>query len=362
MVGQPALHAPSHVITNENGIATLFIKANDPKNNRSFLDGQLYPFMFSVKSQNKSCSNICENDPIMAMNMVFVILVFDQYKPKGLEPTWLDDVYPIFKQYANLYPVMTENFVDLGNYFDVVNKKRIIKMTMELPVSHPNYMPVTRDLSKSKREAILKWLSNDELPIGEPKNYYSVENLRKDLQTALELEYSTIPLYHTAWASIKQGYNLEVQAVIKRILVQEMMHMSLVANILNAVGGEPSLYSKDVFPRYPSRLPGGVQPGLVVPMEKLSISLIMNVFMKIEEPELEQELISSFQHAFEFAHEKRGMKRNAYSQNSNNKGELYKRGEIPTVRESSVTDPMVDENLSAACFNSFSKEQFLEGK
>ena len=247
---------------------------------------------------------------------------------------------------------MTENFLDLGNYYDVVDKRRIIKMTMELPVSHPNYMPVTRDLSKSKREVILKWLSNDELPIGEPKNYYSVDNLRKDLQTALQIEYSTIPIYHTALATIKQSYNLEIHAIIKNILIQEMMHLSLVANILNAVGGEPSLYSNDFFTRYPSRLPGGLHPDLVVPMEKLSLSLIRNIFMKIEQPELEQERISSFQHAFEFVHQKTGMKENVDSQNSEKK-ERYKRG---------VTDPLVDENRSSACFNSFSKEQFIKGK
>ena len=355
------MHVPSHVITNENGIATLFIEAKDPKNNRSFIDGQVYPFIYSIESQNKSCWNLCETDEPLLENSVFVILVFDEYKPKGLEPTWLDDIYPIFKQYANLYPVMTENFVDLGNYYDVAHKRKIIKMTMELPVSHPNYMPVSRDLSKSKREVILKWLSNDELPIGEPKNYYSVENLRKDLQTALELEYSTIPIYHTALASIKHSYNLEIQAVIKTILVQEMMHLTLVANILNAVGGKPSLYSKDVFPRYPSRLPGGVQPGLVVPLEKLSLGLIENVFMKIEQPELEQDRILSFQYAFEFAYQKRDMEGNA-DRKSSEKGARYRREEIPIVRDSSVTDPMVDENRSSACFNSVSKEQFLKGK
>ena len=352
MVGQPPLDVPSHVITNENGIATLLIEAKDPNNNRSFIDGQIYPFIYSIKSQNKSCLNLCETDEVLLENSVFVILVFDEYKPKGLEPTWLDDIYPTFKQYANLYPVMTENFVDLGNYYEVVDKRKIIKMTMQLPVSHPNYMPVTRDLSKSKREVILRWLSNDELPIGEPKNYYSVKNLRKDLQTALELEYSTIPIYHTALASIKKSYNLEVQAVIKTILVQEMMHLTLVANILNAVEGKPSLYSKDVFSSYPSRLPGGIQPDLVIQMEKLSLGLIRNIFMKIEQPELEQERISSFHHAFEFVRRKRDMVGNAESQNSG-KGARYKRDDV---------DPMVDENRTSACFNSVSKEQFFKSK
>ena len=55
-VGQPAFPVTSHLSTDENGIATLDIEAKDPKNNRSFIDGQLYPFMYSIESQNKNCS------------------------------------------------------------------------------------------------------------------------------------------------------------------------------------------------------------------------------------------------------------------------------------------------------------------
>ncbi|CAH3157234.1 unnamed protein product [Porites evermanni] len=285
-VGQPALDVPSNLGTDKNGLVTFDIETKDPKNNRSYIDGQLYPFMFSLESQNKSCSIMCENDTLQSTlrNLLVVIHVWDQYKPKGEEPTWLDDVYPIFKQYANLYPVMTDNFVNLGNYYDVINHKNAILMSLQLPISHPNHMPVSRDLSKSKRQVIIKWLSKDKLPFGEPKKFYSVEHLRRDLQTALELEHATIPTYLTALASIKSSYNLKIQRVMKVVIIQEMMHMALVANILNAVGGEPSLYSKNFIPNYPCRLPGGVQPDLIIPIEKLSLGLIRNIFMKIEEP------------------------------------------------------------------------------
>ncbi|XP_078360553.1 uncharacterized protein LOC144644871 isoform X2 [Oculina patagonica] len=300
-VGQPPLpDVPSHSVTDENGIATFDIEVKDPKNNRSFIDGQLYPFIYSVDTQSKNCENMCENDTFRLLNSLIVILAWDHYTTKGNEPTWLDDVFPIFQQYANLYPVMTDNFVDLGNYYDVLNHRKAIKMSLELPMSHPNHMPVTRDLSTSKRKVIVEWLSKEKPLIGEPKNFYSVENLRKDLQIALQLEHSTIPPYLTALASIKNSYNLEIQTVMKTVIIQEMMHMALVANILNAVGGKPSLYSKDFIAHYPSRLPGGVQPDLVVPIEKMSLGLIRNIFMKIEQPVLELEHVSSFQHAFAF--------------------------------------------------------------
>ena len=167
-------------------------------------------------------------------------------------------------------------------------------------------------------------------------------------------------MYLTALASIKPNYNLEIQAIINTIVVQEMMHVLLVANILNAVGGAPSLYSKDFFPNYPSRLPGGVQPDLVVPLKKLSHGLIRNIFMKIEEPEQEQERILSFQHAFLHARETKDMKSKAgHQQSGNARGDTIARGAV--VSDSGLTDPLIDEDRSSACFTSSSKEQFFKG-
>ncbi|KAL9985890.1 hypothetical protein ACROYT_G008342 [Oculina patagonica] len=199
-IGQPPLpDVPSHSVTDDNGIATFDIEIKDPKNNRTFLDGQIYPFIYSVEGQQKNCKEMCESAAFKLLNSLIVILAWDHYIIKGTEPTWLDDVYPIFKQYANLYPVMTDNFVDLENYYDVLNYRKAIKMSLELPMSHPNHMPVTRDLSMSKRKVIVEWLSKEKPLFGEPQHFYSVENLRKDLQIALELEHSTIPPYLTAF-------------------------------------------------------------------------------------------------------------------------------------------------------------------
>lgn len=82
-----------------------------------------------------------------------LIRIFDSYFPNltGLEPTWLDHVYPIFKKYADLYLVMTDNFVDLANYYDVLRHKKAINETISRFESDPNYMPVTRDLSRDKK-------------------------------------------------------------------------------------------------------------------------------------------------------------------------------------------------------------------
>ena len=123
------------------------------------------------------------------------------------------------------------------------------------------------------------------LMLGSSEDQYTLQGLQDNLQTALEIEHATIPPYLTVLVSIKHVYNIEVQNIIKTIIRQEMLHMVLVSNILNAIGGKPKLYYRDFIPRYPTRLPGEVQPSLVVPLEKCSIGLIRNVFMKIEEPD-----------------------------------------------------------------------------
>ena len=284
LLGIPKLNLPSPINTNEDGVARVTIATLDPRTSRGYLDGQLYGFCYGVKGSRAPDINSQDN--------VIAVRLYDAY-PDVTSPTWLEHIYPIFKQYAELYPVMTKNFVDLGNYFDVKAKKQRIIDTMSLAPNHTNYMPVTRDLSEAKKRVILKWLATNDLPVGEWNKTYSLKQLKADLQTALQIEHATIPPYLTAFATVKNAYNSEVLSVFKTVLVQEMLHMSLVSNILNAIGGEPKLYYDGFIPQYPSHLPGGVQPGLVVPIEKCSLSLIRNVFMKIEQPmELEEDSVS----------------------------------------------------------------------
>lgn len=343
-VGQPPLPCTTETRTKKSGIASLSIEAKDPQNYRKYIDGQLYPFFYSVEGQTSNCSSVCSNNPLMLLNSVFVVLVWDNYRRKGENATWLDDVYPIFKQYANLYPVMTENFVDLGNYYEVKEHLKAINMSLSLPMSHSNHMPVTRDLSASKRKVIIEWLSNEKLPIGEKQDYYSIENLRRDLQTALEVEHATIPPYLTALASIKNSFNHEIHKVIRSIVIEEMMHLTLVANILNAVGGKPLLYSKDFLPHYPSRMPGGLQPDLIIPIEKLSLGLIRNIFMKIEQPTLEQKLISSYKHMYDYARHHRIKKEQEHC-HTTDEGTSCK----PAMHQTYYSDPLIDDELNS-CF------------
>jgi len=114
----------------------------------------------------------------------------------------------------------------------------------------------------------------------------SVEGLRQALQTAVRLEFSTIPPYLYALYSIKPGRNREIASLIKSVVVQEMLHMALDCNILTAICGSPAINHPKLVPKYPGRLPGSVEHGVVVRLAPFSKELLSEVFMPIEEPEM----------------------------------------------------------------------------
>lgn len=109
--------------------------------------------------------------------------------------------------------------------------------------------------------------------------------LHHALQTAIELEHATIPAYLFALYSIQPGANKAAAAIIQSIVAEEMLHMALAANILNAIGGHPHLGHAGFIPEYPCALPLGPQKHLLVPLERCSKRLIHDVFMVIEQPE-----------------------------------------------------------------------------
>ena len=118
----------------------------------------------------------------------------------------------------------------------------------------------------------------------------SLEEVQFYLQKAIELEHATIPPYLTAYYSLYGNSNEDIRQVLREVAIEEMLHMGLVANILNAIGGKPKLYSTEFIPSYPAPLPLGIgseQPDkeFIVPLEPYSRQLLKDVFMEIEEPE-----------------------------------------------------------------------------
>lgn len=109
--------------------------------------------------------------------------------------------------------------------------------------------------------------------------------VRKALQNAVELEHATIPAYLTALYSLVPGQNAFIERQLSDIAREEMLHMALACNILNAIGGAPVIDRPNFIRTYPGTLPGSVQTGLVVPLKRFSLELVREVFMEIEEPE-----------------------------------------------------------------------------
>ena len=97
------------------------------------------------------------------------------------------------------------------------------------------------------------------------------------------LEHSTIPPYLCALYSIEDGSNVEAAEIIRSVVMEEMLHMVLVANVLNAMGGAPSIGHAGFVPRYPTQLPYS-DGRLVVQLRRFSPEAV-DTFLAIERPE-----------------------------------------------------------------------------
>ena len=307
------------------------------------IEGQIYFFNYNTSATPNTSTQF--QQLLTPINRI-AIVGFSYFEAPE-KPNWIEHVQLIFKQYEHLYPVM-KDFIHLGNYTQVTltHNLNMIRFAMSRDINHPNYMPVTRDLSPTKRNMILKWLKQKPKPMYDgsmekkmqdsdmyprcnichgaeeiQEQYYTnlyqrvmkhtksnffirplfklgvqktslrsmgeictVKKLKQQLQHAIELEFSTIPPYITTLYSIVSGENEEIHKRIRSILIQEMQHLTQAANILIAIGGKPQIDGKEHAPTYPGNLPGGVLPNLVVTLEKLSTEYVSKVLMGIEVP------------------------------------------------------------------------------
>jgi hypothetical protein len=115
-----------------------------------------------------------------------------------------------------------------------------------------------------------------------------IEDLRElklCLMDAVALELFTIPPYLCALWSLKDGKlgtNQEAYHIIRSVVMEEMLHMILAANILNSIGGTPSICKVPYLPKYPDKMPHS-KIGFEVSLLKFSKEAV-NTFLKIERP------------------------------------------------------------------------------
>ncbi|TMR31208.1 ferritin-like protein, partial [Nonomuraea zeae] len=79
----------------------------------------------------------------------------------------------------------------------------------------------------------------------------TLDSLREHLQWAIELEHATLPPYLCALYSLDPERNPEATEVIGSVFAEEMLHLALAANLLNAVGGRPRLDIPEMLPPHP---------------------------------------------------------------------------------------------------------------
>jgi hypothetical protein len=147
-----AIRFQGDAVTGAEGRVELLLETSDPGTPRYVnggygIDGQVYGIRPGFVDAQYS-------GPVNQWNFISVLL-WSGFVPSN--PVTWDDLQPIFQQYANLYPVMNR-FLDLGSYESVVRHRELLSLAFGLDAGNPNAMPVTRDLSPAKRDAILAWL------------------------------------------------------------------------------------------------------------------------------------------------------------------------------------------------------------
>jgi hypothetical protein len=101
------------------------------------------------------------------------------------------------------------------------------------------------------------------------------------LQHALQLEFATIPTYLSAVFSLTTA-NTKISELILRAAIEEMLHMTAVANLMNAIGVAPDIVA--AVPDYPCHL-SVLEPPLTLDLCSFSLDLVQTLFMHIETPE-----------------------------------------------------------------------------
>lgn len=110
----------------------------------------------------------------------------------------------------------------------------------------------------------------------------SRDSLCRHLQTAIELEHSTLPPYLCALYSIVDDTNTEARDVLQSVAIEEMLHLTLAANIINAIGGQPVLDAPSLLPPHPTSLPHS-NGSVVLSLRQFSKETLKG-FMAVERP------------------------------------------------------------------------------
>lgn len=108
------------------------------------------------------------------------------------------------------------------------------------------------------------------------------EELRRHLEWAIQVEFSTIPPYLTAMYSLQDPTSMAYRT-IRSVVIEEMLHLNLACNLLNSIGGTPKLTGEAV-PEFPGYIPHHAAGGPYLQLVVASPELMSTTFMAIEQP------------------------------------------------------------------------------
>ncbi|MGV3599756.1 MAG: hypothetical protein ACO1N1_01070, partial [Dyadobacter fermentans] len=133
--------------TNAEGKAQMRLTGNAIHSPRVYIDGQIYTLTYQSDTV----------DPAFGPEQLVVHL--RDYFEEIAEPVW-EDISEMMIQYSNLYPIMSKYVVDLADPAALAEKRNILIFAFSRDINDTMHMPVTRDLSDTKRKTILNWLKN----------------------------------------------------------------------------------------------------------------------------------------------------------------------------------------------------------
>jgi len=141
------------ITTDAMGMAQLALACTDPGDPRASqnVDGQVYFIRYGF------VDTTIQSSYTQDVNDLVSVQVYGKAKIPA-KPTWDNCIRFFLPQYAKLYPIMGR--FELNNYASVVENRAAIKMVLSKPMADALRMPVIRDMSILRTNAVIDWINN----------------------------------------------------------------------------------------------------------------------------------------------------------------------------------------------------------
>lgn len=144
-----AFNVASGFVSGSDGWAMCPVSVTNPFNPRGYVDGQIY-----TASYHLGVGGVSPQAALLDLIVVHAREAQDYANP----PSW-EDIKPFMQQYDNLYPIMSRHLFSLADEAVFREHATLLTLAFSRPMNDSNHMPATRDLSSSKRQAVLNWLA-----------------------------------------------------------------------------------------------------------------------------------------------------------------------------------------------------------